>query len=159
LNVSATFLAPPALQVDGRVALGSIAGGGAVVLKGLHLAEVSGVSFGGVPAKSFTVNSEQQITAVAPAGKTLSEISAKVTTAAGSTETAAVFSYSGCAVPKLAGKKLKAAKTLIKGAGCKLGKVKKVRGPRKKAGKVLKQSPKPGTVLAPESKVSVKLGR
>jgi hypothetical protein len=159
LNLSATFLPPPALEINGRVALGSIAGGGAVVLKGLHLAEVSAVSFGGVPAKSFTVNSEQQITVVAPAGTTLGEISAKVTTAAGSTETAPVFSYSGCAVPKLAGKKLKAAKTLISGAGCKLGKVKKVRGSRKKAGKVLKQSPKPGTVLAPGSKVSIKVGK
>jgi hypothetical protein len=159
LNVSATFLAPPALEINGRVDLGSIAGGKSVVLKGLHLAEVSAVSFGGVPAKSFTVNSEQQITAVAPAGKTLNEISAKVTTAAGSKETAEVFSYQGCAVPKLVGKKLKAAKTRLKAAGCKLGTVRKVRGPRRKAGKVLKQSPRPGAVLAPGSKVSVKVGR
>ena len=41
LNVSATFLAPPALEIDGRIDLGSITGGESVVLKGLHLAEVS----------------------------------------------------------------------------------------------------------------------
>ena len=159
LNLSATFLAPPALEINGRVDLGSITGGKSVVLKGLHLAEVSAVSFGGVPAKSFTVDSEQQITAVAPAGKTLNEISAKVTTAAGSKETAEVFSYQGCAVPKLIGKKLKAAKARLKSSGCKLGRVKRLRHASTRTGKVRKQSPKPGALLAPASKVSVTLGR
>jgi PASTA domain/IPT/TIG domain len=157
-NVSATFLEPPSVTVDGRGSLGPVTGGAPVVLAGFNFAEVTSVSIGGVPAR-FTVNSEQQITAVAPPGKTLNEVGISVTTLAGTATTPEVFSYQGCLVPKLTRKKLKAAKTRLKGGGCKLGKVKKVKGSRKKAGKVLKQSPKPGTVLAPGSRVSVTLGR
>ncbi len=59
-----------------------------------------------------------------------------------------------CTVPKLAGKKLKAAKKALTKAACKLGKVK---GHKTKSAKVKKQSLKPGKVLAPGAKVSVKL--
>jgi beta-lactam-binding protein with PASTA domain len=58
-------------------------------------------------------------------------------------------------VPKLKGKKLKAARKKLKMTGCKLGKVK---GVNDKAAKVVKQSPKPGKVLSRGSKVNVKLG-
>jgi PKD domain/PASTA domain len=57
-------------------------------------------------------------------------------------------------VPKLKGKKLKAARRGLKRAHCRLGKVK---GQKSKRAKVKKQSPKAGKVLAPGSKVSVKL--
>src|SRR5262249_15834915 len=67
------------------------------------------------------------------------------------------FTYEGCTVPKLAGKKLGKAKKKLKKGHCKLGKVKLLGGATKKSGKVSKQSPKPGKVLAPGSKVSVKL--
>ena len=59
-----------------------------------------------------------------------------------------------CAVPKLAGKKLKPAKKALLKADCKLGKVK---GHKSKSAKVAKQNPKPGKILAPGAKVSVKL--
>ena len=62
-----------------------------------------------------------------------------------------------CVVPKLAGKKLKAAKKKLKLADCKLGKVTKKKGATAKTGKVEKQSPKPGKVLASGSKVKVTL--
>jgi len=60
-----------------------------------------------------------------------------------------------CVVPKLKGKKLKAAGKALTKADCKLGKVK---GNKSKSAKVAKQSPKPGKVLAPGAKVNVKLG-
>jgi hypothetical protein len=53
---------------------------------------------------------------------------------------------------------LKAAKKGLTKANCKLGKVKKLGGATAKTGKIKSQSPKAGKVLAPGSKVSVKLG-
>jgi len=156
VNVSATFLAAPDVNTPGRVGLGSVAGGGRVMLEGNHFEEVEKVTFGGVPAKSFTARDEHHVEAVAPAGRSLAGIAAAVTTAAGTATSTPFFFYSGCQVPKLAGKTLAAAKSRLRGAGCKLGRVSRVRG---RHGKVLKQSPKPGKVLAPGSKVSVKVGR
>jgi hypothetical protein len=158
VNVSATLLAPPSLLVDGRGSLGPVTGGASVVLRGFNFAEVSTVAIGGVPAR-FTVDSEQQITAVAPPGQTLNELAVSVTTAAGTATSAEVFSYQGCLVPKLTGKKLKPASARLKGAGCGLGKVKRLKHASTKTGRVRRQSPKAGTVLAPGSKVSVTLGR
>jgi len=60
-----------------------------------------------------------------------------------------------CVVPKLQGKSLKVDRKKLREAGCKLGKVK---GKKSRSAKVAKQSPKPGTVLAPGAKVNVKLG-
>jgi hypothetical protein len=59
-----------------------------------------------------------------------------------------------CVVPKLKGKKLKAAGKAVKKADCRVGKVK---GKKSKSAKVTKQSPKSGKVLAPGAKVNVKL--
>jgi hypothetical protein len=157
-NVSATLLTPPEINIPGRVSLGSIKGGASVVLQGIHFEEVSSVTFGGVPAKSFTTDSDHQITAIAPPGKTLAEIAAAVTTPAGTATSPSRFSYRGCVVPKLKGKKLTVAKAKIKNAGCKVGKIKKVRGSAGKRGKVIQQSPKPGKVSAPGTKVSLKVG-
>jgi len=63
-----------------------------------------------------------------------------------------------CIVPKLIGKKLKAAKKGLTKTDCKLGKVTKKKGVTAKTGKVKKQNPKAGKVLPPGSKVNVKLG-
>ncbi|TMM10564.1 MAG: PASTA domain-containing protein [Actinobacteria bacterium] len=57
-----------------------------------------------------------------------------------------------CVVPNVVGETLKKAKKALKKADCKLGKVK---GPHKSSSKVIKQKPKPGTRLAPGSKVKV----
>lgn len=138
---------------------GSIKGGTAVTVTGTDFANVSGVSFGGVPAASFAVASEGQLTAVAPAGKT-GAVDVTVTTIAGTTPVTAAdkFTYKACVVPKLNGKKLKAAKKKLKKASCKLGKVTRHKGVTDKTGKVVKQHPKPGKQLAPGSKVKVTLG-
>lgn len=62
-----------------------------------------------------------------------------------------------CEVPNLVGKKLKAARKALKKADCKLGTVTKKEGATGKTGKVKKQSPKAGKVLAPGSEVKVTL--
>ncbi|MFF4278918.1 IPT/TIG domain-containing protein [Streptomyces kronopolitis] len=49
-------------------AQGPAAGGNAVTITGTNLTGVTSVTFNGTPATSFTVNSDSQITAIAPAG-------------------------------------------------------------------------------------------
>jgi hypothetical protein len=154
LNISATLLSPPTISAIAP-AEGSIKGAN-VAIAGTNFASVTGVSFGSVPA-TFTVNSEGQITAVAPPSKTLSKVPVTVTTAAGSATSAQTFAYKGCKVPQLKGKKLKAAKKKTRKGDCKLGKVKKLDGATAKTGKVTKQNPKPGKILAPGSKVKITL--
>jgi hypothetical protein len=148
----------PAPTISGLdVTKGSIEGGTSVTIAGSDFAGVSAVKFGSAPASSFTVNSETGITAVAPPATVPGAVDVTVTTAAGTTAVSAAdkFTYTACVVPKLKGKRLKAAKRKLKEADCKLGKVK---GQKTKFAKVKKQSPKFGKVLAPGSKVSLKLG-
>ncbi|HYQ77956.1 MAG TPA: IPT/TIG domain-containing protein [Solirubrobacterales bacterium] len=134
---------------------GSIKGGTAVTITGTDFAGVSGVSFGGVAA-AFTVGSEGQITATAPPAKR-GKVDVTVTTVAGTTA-AAKFAYTGCVVPQLKGKKLKAAKKKLRKASCTLGKVKLRGDATTKTGRVVKQSRKAGKLLAPGTKVNVTLG-
>jgi hypothetical protein len=65
----------------------------------------------------------------------------------------------GCHVPRLKGKSLRASKKLLKRAECLIGRVGKLKGATAKAGKVVSQSPKPGTLLGPWGTVQVTLGR
>jgi beta-lactam-binding protein with PASTA domain len=72
----------------------------------------------------------------------------------------ATYTYSPaphCVVPKLKGKKLKAAKKALRKALCKIGIVKKLHGATAKTGRVVNQKPGAHKVLAPGAKVSVKL--
>ncbi|MGW4371775.1 IPT/TIG domain-containing protein [Nocardia takedensis] len=69
---------------------GSTAGGTTVVLTGTGLTDVTAVSFGGVAATSFTVDSDTQITAVAPAGTGIVVVTA---TAPGGTSSGVSFVY------------------------------------------------------------------
>jgi hypothetical protein len=155
LNLAATLLPPPTIS-SFSPPKGSIFGA-KVVITGANFASVSAVSFGSVSAKSFTVDSEGQITATAPASKTLSKVPVTVTTIAGTATSAQLFAYQGCRVPKLKGKSLKAAKKRARKAGCAIGKVKKLDGATAKNGKVVKQSPKPGKLLPPGAKIKVTL--
>jgi PASTA domain/IPT/TIG domain len=156
LNVSATLLPPPAISAV-TPAKGSIRGGTSVALGGLNFASVTGVTFGGVPA-AFAVNSEGQITAVSPRSKRIAKVPVTVTTVAGAATALQTFSYQGCKVPGLGGKKLKAAKKTLRNKGCKPGNVKKTNGVTANDGKVTKQNPKAGKLLAPGTKVHVTLG-
>jgi hypothetical protein len=154
LNVSAVLLPPPAIGAI-TPAQGSIQGGN-VVITGFNFANVTGVSFGAVPA-AFAVNSEGQITAIAPPSATLASVPVTVSTVAGTATAPQLFTYEGCRVPQLRGKRLKAAKKKIRAADCSVGKVKKLEDATAKTGKVAKQNPKPGRILAPGTKVKVVL--
>lgn len=63
-----------------------------------------------------------------------------------------------CVVPTLKGKSLGRVRKVLRRADCKLGKVKTLEGATAKSGTVVEQRPKPGRVLAPGSKIAVKLG-
>ncbi len=137
---------------------GSVTGGTSVKITGTNLGGASAVKFGEVPATSFKAESETQITAVAPAGTTVGSVDVTATTLAGTSPTVKndLFFYEGCVVPKLKGKKVKAAKKAIGRADCKTGKITRRKG---KPGKVIKQNPKPGKVLAPGTKVKLTVGK
>jgi beta-lactam-binding protein with PASTA domain len=62
-------------------------------------------------------------------------------------------------VPKLKGKKLAAAKRSLWAADCRPGTVARRKGASAKAGKVVGQSKKPGTVASPDSSIKLTLGR
>ena len=65
---------------------------------------------------------------------------------------------SGCLVPRLKGKSLKASKKLLRDDECLIGAVRRQKGVTSKAGKVVMQSPKPGALMAPWTTVKVTLG-
>jgi hypothetical protein len=137
---------------------GSVAGGAGVTITGTDFNSASAVKFGTTPASGFTVESETKIIAIAPPSAEVGLVDVTVTTLAGTsaTGTTSRFLYEGCVVPKLKKKALKAARRAVRRDDCKLGKV--VRR-RKGSRHVVKQSPKPGKVLPPDSKVNVTLGK
>jgi IPT/TIG domain/PASTA domain len=140
---------------------GSVVGGTSVTITGTDFNAASAVKFGSTPATGFTVDSETQITAIAPASAKAGAVDVTVTTLAGTSSAVRDdrFFYEGCVVPKLKGKKLKAAKKAIWRADCKVGTIKRRKGKVSKVGKIVKQSPKPGKVLAPGTKVNLTVGK
>lgn len=62
-TMPATMTAPHTV----RPIIGSSSGGTNVTIRGIGLTGSTAVSFGGVPATSFTIDSDRQITAIAPA--------------------------------------------------------------------------------------------
>jgi hypothetical protein len=138
---------------------GSIAGGTKIKITGTDFTAASAVKFGDTPAASYAVISETEMTATAPATKKAGRVDVTVTTIAGTSVAVGGdrFNYKGCVVPNLKKNKLKAAKTRLRNAGCKLGKVKKLDGATAKTGKVTKQNPKPNKTRLPGTKVNVTL--
>ena len=63
-----------------------------------------------------------------------------------------------CVVPRVIGRRLRAARAAVEGAGCLLGRVRRARS-RGHSGRVLRQSPRAGTRLAPRGRVSLTIGR
>jgi hypothetical protein len=153
-NVRATVTGQPPTIASIVPASGPIGGGTKVKITGQNFNEATAVDFGALPTTLFTVDSDTQITAIAPKVKKPAPVDITVVNATGTSTTAAdKFTYEACVVPNLSNKKLKAAKKSLKRKACKLG---KARG--EKAGRVIKQNPKPGKVRAPGAKVSIKLG-
>ncbi len=163
IGYNADFL--PAPTVSGfSPAAGSATAPTPVTITGSNLLEVSRVDFGGTPA-SFQPGADSTLQVVAPPGAAGSSVPVTVVTAAGGATAHLAFSYPAapasaptCTVPKLSHRKLRAAKKGIRGADCKLGKVRKKKGVTAKSGRVVKQSPKPGSVVAVGTKVTLKLG-
>jgi IPT/TIG domain/PASTA domain len=158
----------PAPTVAGLgAASGPTAGGTVVPITGTEFVNVTGVAFGSTPATSFSVTSEGALTAVAPASAAAGAVPVKVTTVAGSATAPQTFTYEAppvlpppvvqCVVPNLKGKTLKAAKTALERAKCKLGAVTKLGGATLKSGKVSKQGAKPGAKVVVGTKVAVTL--
>jgi hypothetical protein len=91
VNVSATVLLSP--TVDSlATTVGPLAGGTAVSISGSEFERVTAVDFGGVAAKSFSVTSPGQITAVSPAGPA-GPVPVTVTTIAGTSAAGHPFTY------------------------------------------------------------------
>jgi hypothetical protein len=143
-------------------ASGPVTGATLVTITGTNLGGATSVKFGTAPAASFTVDSDTEITATAPSSVKPGKVDVSATTLAGTNVNTRFddFVYEACVVSVLKNKTLKKAKTLLRRNGCKLGHVKKVEVPKpKKVGKVLKQAPKPGKVLAPGARVRINLGK
>jgi hypothetical protein len=163
------------MAVPGITALidpsGPISGGTSVVIAGHDFTGANAVRFGASAAASFSIRGDNAIVATTPASSSLGTVHVRVTAPGGISPQvdADRFTYTAtsestvrapakrrqCVVPELTGKSLKAAKKRLNKAGCKLG---EVRRRKTKGRRVRKQSPRPGTVLAPGSKVNVKIG-
>ncbi len=140
---------------------GPVTGTTLVTITGKNLDGANAVKFGATPA-TFTVDSDTQITATAPPVLRPGKVDVTVSTLAGDNPNTRFddYVYRACVVPVVKNKTLKKAKTLLRRGGCKLGHVKKVDAPKPgKVGKVLKQAPKPGKILAPGARVRISLGR
>ncbi len=140
---------------------GSVTGNVEVTISGKNFNGATAVTFGSVPAAAFTVDSDTKITATAPRSARPGKVDVSVTTLAGGNPNTRFddFVYRACVVPALKNRGLNKAKTLLRRRGCKLGHVKKIEVSGKEEGKVLKQAPKPGKVLAPGAKVRITLGK
>jgi hypothetical protein len=155
---------------------GSTAGGTSVTITGQNLDTVTNVLFGSTPAKSFSINGIESITAIAPAATAAGPVSVSVVGSGGTAtaSTGPAFTYVGppppvpgsrpitskpgaarCKVPKLKGLTVTGARRALKRAHCKLGKVTRA---SKGAKRVVRQSvPRKATKPA-GAKVNVKLG-
>jgi fibronectin type 3 domain-containing protein len=82
---------------------GGLGGGTSVAISGSNFTGATGVSFGGVAATSFTVNSDTQITAVAPAAAAAGSVDVTVTNANGTSVTSTADEFSYVSPPTISG--------------------------------------------------------
>ncbi|HEX6667537.1 MAG TPA: PASTA domain-containing protein [Solirubrobacterales bacterium] len=142
---------------------GPINGGTAVTIIGTDLAGATSVTFGGIRAVSYSVDSENQVTAITPPFPNPGTYAIRVTTRAGGASPIAAFAVGAssvapsCKVPDVKGKHLKGAKKRIRKAGCGVGKLTKLKGATAKTGKVRRTSPKAGASVPSGSKVRIVL--
>lgn len=160
VELSAEILPVPEIASIGP-SFGSVTGGTVLTITGKNFANASSVKFGTTPAASFSVDSDTAITATAPGVLRPGKVDVTITTLAGDSANTRFddYVYRACVVPAIKGKTLGKAKTLLRRSGCKLGHVKKVQAPAKREGKVLKQTPRAGKVLAPGARVRINLGK
>jgi len=149
---------PPPVLTTVSPTIGTVAGGTTVTMTGSDFEGTTAVKFGNTPAQSFAVNSGGQLTAVAPTSVQVSTVAVSVTTLAGTASLPSSFTYRGCVVPNVKGRKLRGAKKVIRAANCAMGHVDLRKSGRKKVGRILVQQPTAGTVTSPGSKVTVVRG-
>jgi hypothetical protein len=101
LLLSPTFVPTPAVTGI-SVTQGPSSGGTNVVISGIDLAVVTAVDFGGVPAASFTINSDRAITAVSPS-TSAGTIDVTVTSAAGTSPVVSADQFTFVALPIVTG--------------------------------------------------------
>ena len=82
-------------------AYGVLGGGSSVTITGTAFTDASAVTFGGVPATSFNVDSDAKITAVAPASSAVGTVQVQVTTANGVSPDTAGDNYTYADVPTI----------------------------------------------------------
>lgn len=144
-------------------------GGTRVTISGHDFSGATGVSFGGTPA-SFMVNSDDQVIATAPPGNGFGPVGVTVSTAAGVTPDVPTgqFTYTPpkgpsqsslatCVVPDLKGKRLKRARRQLRNVGCAIGRIKKIKGATARTGRISKQYPSSGSILAHGAKINIVL--
>lgn len=160
IELSAEVLPVPTITSITQ-SFGPVTGGTLLTITGENFANASSVKFGATPAASFSVDSDNKITATTPKAVRPGKVDVTVTTLAGENADTRFddFFYQACVVPSIKNKTLKVAKRQLRNRSCKLGRVKKVEAPAKKEGKILKQTPGPGKVLAPGARVRVNLGK
>jgi hypothetical protein len=125
---------------------GTILGGTVVHISGGGFADVTGVSFGGRKARSFTVESDNLIDAVTPRVPRGNTVRVHVAASGGAATSNASFDFIGCHVPRLRGDTVKQARREIAEAGCETGQVRRARGASGPL-QVIGQSVRPGTWL------------
>jgi hypothetical protein len=140
---------------------GPLAGGTEVTLFGKNFAELESVSVGG-SLVGYSVDSESELTIKMPASASAASVPIAVTTAAGRAELPSAYTYAdanpvipprGCVVPKLKGRSLAAAKSVLSQRNCKLGKVR--HGAREADARIKRQAPAPQTALPAGGMVKV----
>jgi hypothetical protein len=154
LGFNADIQPPPAIEYLAPVK-GPVTGRTEVSITGSDFSGATAVSFGAVPAASFVVDSDTEITAFSPPSSAPGPVPVSVTTPAGVATSR--FKYLACVVPKLKHRSLRAAKAKLRRARCRIGPVAKIDGATVRGARVSSQSPKPGTVRGPGSRVSVTL--
>jgi IPT/TIG domain len=92
---------PKPFVTDVSPSAGPAAGGTAVTLAGEHFTNATRVDFGGVPAISFRIDSDEQITAIAPAGS--GTVGVTVTTPAGTSRVSRTDRYTFVPPPEVTG--------------------------------------------------------
>jgi len=92
---------PPPTVASLNPGSGGLAGGLSVTITGSNFTGATGVSFGGVAASSFTVNSATQITAVDPAVSAAGSVDVTVTTGNGTSATSAADKFTYVSPPSI----------------------------------------------------------
>jgi len=148
-------------------AIGPTTGGTVVKISGSDFRDVRSVNFGAVPVTNFNVESESSLEAVAPAVSSPQFVGVSVTTVAGPSTLSShdFFEYVPapttalpvCLVPRVLGKRLRAAKRSARRADCAIGRMRKLGGATVQSGRIARQRPKPGAIRPMGAKIAVTL--